>query len=94
MRNQGGGETVQGLITGACPLAEDCNFGAMWHRMIQDRFVCGARDDGVCKHLLTKRTFALIRGRRLCHCLRETIESAQRIRKQETNEDEGAHFVQ
>ncbi|XP_075533536.1 uncharacterized protein LOC142566584 [Dermacentor variabilis] len=58
-RCQLGGESVQEFITEIRRIADNCNFGTMLDRMLQDRIVCGIRSSALQKQLLTKKELSV-----------------------------------
>ena len=53
-RDQKEGEGIRAYVASLQKLAEHCAFGDSLSDMLRDRLVCGIRDEGVQKHLLTK----------------------------------------
>ena len=73
-REQKEGESVMGYAASLQKLAEHCAFGATLSETLRDRFVCGMRDEGVQKRLLTKTDLTFAKAL-------ETAEIAERAAK-------------
>lgn len=70
-------------------LAEHCAFGATLSETLRDRFLCGMRDEGVQKRLLTKTdlTFAkALETAEIAERAAKDAEQLQSVTKQEVHQ--------
>nr|XP_050036503.1 uncharacterized protein K02A2.6-like [Dermacentor andersoni] len=77
MRSQQDGEAAQDFIADIRRLAEKCNFGTSWERMLRDRIVCGVLDEDVRRHLLTRRKLTLEEAEDFAVSAQRAVENAR-----------------
>ncbi|XP_037290511.2 uncharacterized protein LOC119185683 [Rhipicephalus microplus] len=78
-RTQAEGERLRDFVAALRRMAEDCNFGDMWHRMLRDRIVCGVRDDDVRRLLLTRGSLTLKEAEDFVMAAEAATENAQHM---------------
>ncbi len=82
LRQQAAGESVSGYIAELRRLAMNCEFGGYLEEALRDRFVCGLRNEGTQKRLLSEADLTFKKALEIAHGMEVAARNAKELQSQ------------